>query len=504
MLFNSHLFILYFLPAALGGYFLLGGAGRHAGALLWLLLASLVFYGWWEPRNLLVLLGSIAVNYMLGRRLAERGPIGEGRRDWLLVAGVAANLLLLGWFKYAGFAARNLQWLGLPVPVPEVILPLGISFFTFQQISYLVDSASGDGVRYRFTPYCLFVSFFPHGVAGPLVHHRWMMKQFENPRTYRPDERAIALGLAMFVLGLAKKVLLADSLAPQADRVFDAAAAGAAPTLIEAWVGALAYALQLYFDFSGYSDMAIGLALLFGIRLPINFNSPYQATSIADFWRRWHISLSAFLRDYLYIPLGGSRRGKARHYLNLFLTMLLGGIWHGAGWTFVIWGALHGLFLTVNHAWAEWRRRRGSAADHGPAFRLGARALTLACVLLGWVFFRAASVPAAASVLQGLAGVNGVRLTPGLAALAGWQGPTGSLDLITGYGPAALIPILGALVLAAPNTQQWLGYDPQHRHGTGTAGLPHFRPMHAAVLGALFAYTLTQMSAVQVFLYFQF
>jgi D-alanyl-lipoteichoic acid acyltransferase DltB (MBOAT superfamily) len=263
----------------------------------------------------------------------------------LLASAIAVNLILLGYFKYANFFADNLNhFAGTALPIGQVILPLGISFFTFTQIAFLVDTYQGKVKEFNFVHYTLFVTYFPHLIAGPVLHHKEMMPQFAKRNVCHLNWDNVAVGLSIFVLGLAKKVLIADSLAEFATPIFSAVAAGGQPMLFEAWIGALAYTLQLYFDFSAYSDMAIGISLMFNVRLPMNFNSPYKATSIIDFWRRWHMTLSRFLRDYLYIPLGGSRNGKAQRYLNLMITMLLGGLWHGAGWTFVIWGGLHGFY----------------------------------------------------------------------------------------------------------------------------------------------------------------
>lgn len=410
MLFNTYEFIFLFLPAAAVLYFLLGRLSDRLAA-AWLAGASLFFYGYWNPVYLPLLLGSIAVNFLAGRGIAA--VQSRERRRLVLIAGLAFNLLLLGYFKYVGFlttAANDL--LAIRLPVLEVLLPLGISFFTFTQIAFLVDVYEGKAAEYRFVHYVLFVTFFPHLIAGPILHHKEMMPQFAKARTYRPSAINFAVGLTIFFIGLCKKAMIADSLAPFATHVFDAAGNGATPGAMEAWGGALAYTLQLYFDFSGYSDMAIGLARLFGIKMPINFLSPYKAVSIIDFWRRWHMTLSRFLRQYLYIALGGNRRGKARRYLNLMITMALGGLWHGAGWTFVAWGTLHGLYLVANHGWQAARgalrlpMREGSLAG-----RALARLVTFAAVVVGWVVFRADSLASAARVLAGMSGLGGFAPT---------------------------------------------------------------------------------------------
>ncbi len=389
MLFNTYSFILVFLPAALAGYFVLRAFAGRPAVLVWLTIVSLVFYAMWEPRNLLVLLTSVAVNFRLGTALAERAVRGRPTRLLLAVA-VAFNLGLIGYFKYAGFFTVNLNAaLGVDLPVLHPVLPLAISFFTFQQIAYLVDSARGETHGYTFTQYALMVTFFPQLIAGPIVIHSTVIPQFASPRGMAVSEGLFALGLGLFVFGLAKKVLFADTMAPQADLVFDQAARGVALSFAEAWAGALAYTLQLYFDFSGYSDMAIGLGLMFGVRLPLNFNSPYKATSIVDFWRRWHITLSAFLRNYLYVALGGNRRGEPRRYVNIVVTMLLGGLWHGAGWTFVIWGALHGVFVLIETVVARFSPASGASSG---LRRAGGVALTFTLICGAFVFFRANSL----------------------------------------------------------------------------------------------------------------
>jgi len=465
MLFHSPEFLFLFLPLALAGFLLCGRMAGAGAALGWLLLASLFFYAWWNPPYLLLLLASILANHLIGRRLQARPS-----RLWLAV-GVAGNLAVIGYYKYAAFALSSLSALGgFDLEAHAVLLPLGISFFTFQQIAYLVDShrgrVRGGGLR----DYALFVTFFPQLIAGPIVHHREVMPQFRRPGLFAWDPERLALGLGIFIAGLFKKVIIADGMARYANPVFDAAQAGGWPSLFEAWGGTLAYGFQLYFDFSGYSDMAVGLALLFGIRLPVNFLSPYQATSIIDFWKRWHITLSRFLRDYLYIPLGGGRRGALRRHLNLMITMLLGGLWHGAGWTFVAWGALHGLYLMVNHLFRALRAHLGLV---GPPTRLGlwcGRIFTFLAVMVAWVPFRAESFDAAARVLAGLFGFNGVVLPPD------WRerlGPLGArLEalgvefvylpgfLFDGLAQALWLALLTLVVLALPNTLQWFRYRP--------------------------------------------
>ncbi len=349
MLFNSIEYLFFFLPAVFLVFHLLSRAPSTERQILWLALASMFFYASWKPIYLLLILASVVVNFALGRKLARCQA--ATRRDWL-VLGVCLNLALLGYFKYTGFFLEGLNEFGLwLLPIPEITLPLAISFFTFQQIAYLVDVARGDCKEYQFHHYALFVLFFPQLIAGPIVHHSEMMPQFNRLRSRAQLPTDLAVGLTLIAIGLFKKVVLADNLALVADPVFAAAEDGQPLHSLDALIATFAFSFQIYFDFSGYSDIAIGSARLFGITLPENFRSPYRAASIIDIWRRWHMTLSRFLRDYLYIALGGNRRGTALRYRNLFLTMLLGGLWHGAAWTYVAWGGLHGLYLCCNHAW---------------------------------------------------------------------------------------------------------------------------------------------------------
>jgi alginate O-acetyltransferase complex protein AlgI len=490
MLFNSYVFIGAFLPITLIVYRLLWLTRHPRLPLLWLVAASFFFYGWWNPVHTPLLLASIMANYLIGVRLAGPGISALARRS-LLAAGVAGNLALLGYFKYSVFIVENVGALaGLDFSIRAVVLPLGISFFTFQQIAYLVDAAEGEASEYRFLDYCLFVTFFPQLIAGPIVHHREMMPQFRQPGAMRFSNADFAMGLTFFTAGLWKKVVLADTLATYATPVF-AVAAEQPLTAAEAWTGAIAYSLQLYFDFSGYSDMAIGLGLLFGIRLPFNFASPYKAVNIIDFWRRWHMTLSRFLRDYLYVPLGGNRKGGARRYVNLFLTMLLGGLWHGAGWTFVIWGALHGVFLIVNHGWQAFRKAVGWSDGETAAGVWVARGITFLCVTVAWVFFRAESVGEATGMLRAMAGLNGWTAAP--------------LNLADPYEYRHQIMIAGLLAAAliAPNTQEWIMGEGRERMARMVPRW-RFTPIWAGVAAACFLFSLTRLSVVSEFIYFNF
>ena len=336
MLFNSPVYIFLFLPIVVLGYFLFNHFRLIVAAKAWLVLSSLFFYGFWNPGYLALIIGSMLVNFALGtalhreKRASMRGKYHHLKRKNILAAGVLFNLGLLGYYKYEDFLIENFNLLlDRETGYLNLVLPLAISFFTFQQIAYLVDSYQQDTKEYDFLNYCLFVTFFPQLIAGPIVHHSEMMPQFMKLRTKILDWRNVSAGAFIFTIGLFKKVVIADSFAIWANAGFDAVAPLG---FYEAWGTSLSYTFQLYYDFSGYTDMAIGAALLFNIRLPINFNSPYKAIGIQDFWRRWHITLSRWLRDYVYIPLGGSRKGNLRTYTNLLATFLLGGLWHGAGW----------------------------------------------------------------------------------------------------------------------------------------------------------------------------
>lgn len=406
MLFTTATFAFVYLPLLLLGFFAVARVS-HIAAAWWVFAGSVFFYGYWMPQFTLLLLGSITVNFFVGMRIAQARRHGAEHRQvgtrWLIV-GIAFNLVLLGYFKYANFLVDTVSaLLGLQLAVAKVLLPIGISFFTFTQIAFLADAYQKGISEYKFTHYGLFVTYFPHLIAGPVLHHSQMMPQFQRAETYRFQFANFAAGLAIFGVGLFKKIVVADGVSPYANAIFDGAAAGAIPSFVEAWTGSLAYTFQLYFDFSGYSDMAIGLSWLLNVQLPYNFNSPYKALNISDFWRRWHMSLSTFLRDYLYIPLGGSRHGPVRRYRNLAATMLLGGLWHGASWTFVFWGGLHGAYLAINHAF----QASTAGVRRLPAGRLMAHAcawlLTFAAVVVAWVFFRATSFEAAAVVLRGMA-----------------------------------------------------------------------------------------------------
>lgn len=512
MLFSSYEFLLVFLPATWFAYVVMGRSSQHA-AIGGLLVFSLVFYSWWSSTYLLLLLGSIAFNFMIGSALSNRHEQSQRFRTGLLAFGVTANLALLTHFKYTDFFARTISsLLGWEYASLGIVLPMGISFYTFTQIAFLVDAYRSEVSEYRPLHYGLFVTYFPHLIAGPILHHKEMMPQFARDKGRAGiTAEHLCLGFGFLAIGLFKKLVVADRLAGLASPIFDTALV---PSLIEAWVGALAYTFQLYFDFSGYSDMAIGISLMFGIWLPLNFNSPYKAASIAEFWRRWHMTLSRFLRDYLYIPLGGGRQGGLARSRNLIITMVLGGLWHGAGWTFVVWGALHGVFLMVNHLWRSVLRHLSFPLWNAPAFRGACWALTFLCVVVGWVFFRAPNLDAAIIILKGMAGLNGLTLPDRMLDRFGWL-PVG---LIAGAGAhfsyPDLVQVCGLLMLVAlatflmPNTQQMLlgahaGKDgPTVGEGSIFMRLPTYP---RAILTATIALVaIGQISELSPFLYFQF
>ncbi|MGW1418949.1 MBOAT family O-acyltransferase [Bradyrhizobium manausense] len=478
MLFNSYPFILLFLPVVLAGYFALGRRSNLT-PVIWLALASIVFYaiGNWQFVALLLL--SIVFNYGVGHLLIV-AKLGPSRRKAALVIGVTGDLLVLGIFKYAGFVTENVNALAGTHLALHILLPVGISFYTFTQIAFLVDAYRGQVAAYALPHYALFVTYFPHLIAGPILHHKDMIPQFAREETKHPDAHLILCGIIIFATGLFKKTCLADGIQPLVALAFEARS----PSFDQAWLGALAYTFQLYFDFSGYSDMAIGISLMFGIFLPVNFSSPYKATSIVDFWRRWHMTLSQFLRDYLYIPLGGNRRGRVLRYVNLMITMLLGGLWHGAAWTFVVWGALHGAYLCVNHVFNALVPNVPTILAR-PARIVGA-ALTFLAVVVAWVFFRAESVAWALRVLRAMADPSNIVFgREEIAALV-------------------LVAVYAALVWLAPNTQSLMGYD----HGNRTVGealrAGRMRPLFLYGASLVLAFGILGIQSHSEFIYFRF
>lgn len=483
MLFNSYEFIFLFLPIAILGFF---GIARwsHRAATAWLVVASLFFYGWWDWHYVPLLMSSIVWNYFIGCRL-ERQP---GRRGWLIL-GITVNLALLGYFKYTDFFLGTVNALaGADVfSLPHIVLPLGISFFTFTQTAYIIDAYRGETVGDSFLTYCEFVTIFPHLIAGPIINHKDMMPQFTAERTFRLDYSNLSMGLTLFAMGLFKKVVIADWLSPIVGDVFTHADS---VSLIEAWIGALGYTLQLYFDFSGYSEMAIGLGLMLNLRFPVNFDSPYRSTSIIEFWRRWHMTLGSWVKYYLYIPLGGNRHGEWKKMRNLFVSMLIIGLWHGAGWTFILWGALHGVALMINHQW----RRLQLAMPKTLAWTL-----TFLVVMVCWVFFRAENFHVAIAILSAMTDIHNLALPAGTSL-------EHHLGFLQAYGITFIgycikqqfhqclivIGILLMAVLFAPNPIRLA-----ERHFQ-----TNWRWLIAS--SALILYAIYKMNTYTEFLYFQF
>ncbi len=468
MLFNSYQFVFVFLPLLLMGYELFALSGARLAVPVFLVFGSLFFYGWWDWRYLFLFGFSIAFNYAWAQALRPRPAAGAQRRlapRAMLAAGAAANLGLLGYFKYRNFFVSSAAALaGRHWTTATIVLPLAISFFTFEQLTYLVSAWRGEIETRDFLSYALFITFFPHLIAGPIVRYGEIFPQLNRGSRYRLSAGNLSAGLMIFAIGLFKKVIIADTFKLWLDPIFDAAVH---PGFVDAWAATLAFAFEIYFDFSGYSDMAIGLARMLNVRFPENFDSPYKARGAIEFWRRWHITLSFFLRDYLYIPLGGNRRGKLRQHFNLFVTMLLGGLWHGANWTFVMWGALHGLALSANHLWRERKFRMPAAL---------AWMLTFSFVTLAWVLFRAHSIGRTAAMFSGMAGLNGTGWA------AGAVGPPELRQCVAGL----------FLVLCCPNRQTIMRWEWRSDY------------LYAAAFAALAAMSLLQMSNPPPFIYFQF
>jgi alginate O-acetyltransferase complex protein AlgI len=542
MLFNSYTFIFAFLPLTVGVFFVLGSRSR-ALALRWLILASLVFYAWWRPLNVLLIAPSILINFVLARLLQKAlRQEQSGAAKALLIAGIAFNVAFLGYFKYANFfmgAANDV--LGTSFVLTQIILPLGISFITFQKIAFLVDVHARRIQSFTLQDYSLFVLFFPQLIAGPIVHYREMMPQFERaPCIY--DKSNIAVGVTLLAFGLFKKAFLADGIAPMVTTLYGNATAGQSMTLLMAWMAAVGFTFQIYFDFSGYTDMALGIARLFGIRLPQNFNSPLRSSSIIDFWLRWHMTLTRFLTAYLYNPLSlwltrrrmakglpgfggrGSTLGSFTSLLVLptMLTMCISGFWHGAGYLFILWGALHGAFLSINHGWRVFARNTWpDKARYARIMTPVGFALTFVSVATAMVFFRATTMHAAVEIVRAMIGLNGFKLPQvvfaKLAPVAGWLHSLGA-----GVAPPDDFPFLkmllwlaalAALAFFCPNTQNLLArYEPALGAKAGaTDGLRLLRALHwtpslawAVVVAVVAAFGVLQLSGPSEFLYWQF
>ena len=509
MLFNSIGFLFFYLPVTILAFFLIHRAFGVAQATVSLVIASLCFYGFWNPKFLLLLVASITFNYLLAVRLIKT-PAGTSN-NILFCLGVLLNLTPLFFFKYFDFVITNVNALmSTSITLLDLTLPLAISFFTFQQIAFLNDVRRGALQAIPLIRYSLFVVFFPQLIAGPIVKYSDVENQFKNSRFGQFLSEDCASGVALFALGLAKKILIADQLATFADPVFANTSSGITPEFFEAWIATLAFTFQIYFDFSGYCDMAMGLALIFGIRLPVNFNSPYQAVSIIEFWRRWHMTLSRFLRDHVYIPLGGNRFGITYQIRNIFIVMLVAGIWHGAGWTFIAWGCLHGILIIANHI----ARRLSPLPSHYYKVNFLQRpfswAFTFLTVTFSWVFFRANSISDALSICGSMLGLNGISVSPRIANKLPMEISTGGflhiaverawLGVVT-LEALPLIVIALSLCLMPSNNAQLFNFLVDNRVRLFPMNIPT-----GFIIGLLFCICVVFITAraTSNFLYFQF
>lgn len=515
MLFNSYIFIFLFFPLCITGFYLLAGRGLDSAAKVWLIGFSLWFYGFFSPSYLIIMVSSILLNHVLAKMMRRFDQ--KPKNKALLIAGVILNLGLLGYFKYLDFTLSNLNFIfGLDIPLKNILLPLGISFFTFQQIGFLVDTYRGDADEVTFVDYALFVSFFPQLVAGPIVSQEEMMPQFATIRGRKPEAERIARGLSLFILGLSKKVLIADSLGRAVDAGYDMI-----PSLggLDSFLVMLWYALQLYFDFSGYCDMARGLAGMLGFELPINFDSPYMATDITDFWHRWHRTLTRFFTRYVYIPLGGSRRGEARTIINILIVYLLSGLWHGAGWNYILWGALHGVAYAVvrtaqrmRGGMAAEKDRRMSGSDDEATGRTGSlahgfahisgRLITFIYVSFAWIYFRAESISQGTELIRRMFTGSWRSVNYTLADrfaeidelwyLVKFSGLPG-VNFVLAHNLVMIIVTIAALVtvFVVPNADRCV---------------QKLKPriLTAVLLGALGLWCVLSLSKVSTFLYFNF
>lgn len=480
MLFNSYEFIFLFLPVSLIIFFTLAKHNQTLST-LWIILASLFFYGYWNVKYIPLLLASVLVNYFVSMEIQHT----RAKKLWL-VSGIIFNFLLLGYFKYTGFFLNTLNSLtGSNIFMPRIILPLGISFFTFTQVSYITEIYRGSVKDLSLLKYCEYVTFFPYITSGPIANCKDMLPQLSDTKNFMPNYENLAAGITLFMLGLFKKAYIADGFAMFVNNLF---ANVNMLTFFEAWSAALGYSFQLYFDFSGYSDMAVGLGLMFNVRLPENFNSPYKSLSVIDFWRRWHISLGAWIRDYIYIPLGGSREGELKRARNVMLAMLFCGLWHGAGWTFILWGGLHGAFLVVNHAWRKLRIKL-------PVFL--SWLITFVCVIVGWVVFRAESFGDAAGIISKMFNFRNIEIHYRFQQWLGFLEAygfkfTASVEPATSF-TLHLIYILAVMfiVLALPNTQQIM---------------TRFKPrkLYLVIVIVIAVMSFMNFSGISDFLYFQF
>ena len=525
MLFNSYIFIFLFLPITLLGFHIIGKKGHYRLTICWLIGASLFFYGWWNPVYIALIIGSTLFNYAFGYLLSTN------RNKILLIVGIIGNIFTLGYFKYANFFINNINLLtGGNFILEQIILPLGISFFTFQQITYLVDTYLGKTKEYDFLHYCLFVTFFPQLIAGPIVHHKNMIPQFTKKILLGLKLNNLASGFSIFSIGLFKKVILADGIALSATPLFNIAEHGVDLTFFESWAGAIAYTFQLYFDFSGYSDMAIGLALMFGIIIPVNFLSPYKAKNINEFWNNWHISLSNLIKNYLYYPITLSLTRYA-HNIHLdriasfcliiifptLFTFFWVGVWHGAGWNFVLFGLLHGIYIVIYNFWSKTEISKKNLITNTMA-----KIITFLAVTLSFVLFRAESVNGAMNIIKSMIGLNGISLPSNLKNILGFLEEYNLVvfedmfvNYIFGHSPffgIIFIIILFFITLILPNTQQIMRtYNSGFEMWTGKVSRPQYKWMEwkpnfywCILIGIMFVVSIMNLTKGSEFLYFQF
>jgi len=519
MLFNSYTFIFFFLPIVLLVFYKL----KHKTlSIYWLILSSFFFYAWWNTIYLMLLIGSIVFNYYLSKIL-HYYTHNNGRhcyQTFFMFFGIFSNLFLLGYFKYYNFFTNNINIVfDCKFRNHEIILPLAISFYTFQQIAFLVDSCKEESTKCSFKYYCLFISFFPQLIAGPIMRYFETVPQYQKKNFFAFNYSNVSIGISIFIIGLFKKIVLADGIAPYATSVFNAANNGETIFFIESWCGSLSYTFQLYFDFSGYSDMAIGLGRMFNIIFPVNFYSPYCTTNIIDFWKQWHITLSSFLRDYIYIPLGGNRKGNLKKYINIMLTMLIGGLWHGAGWTFIVWGGIHGIYICLNHLWrSSGITNNKYILKYISIYNFISFLITFLALNIAWIFFRSENILTAKEIMFGLLGINGINLPPGYLNFFGSYsemllnyGILFQSDILPSYiNIIAWLVILTCITWMGPNTYEIFQYYKPALRLTFNKTFYHlpirWTPslLWGMIISCIFTICIILLSSASEFLYFNF